>query len=81
MSQFPATTPVAPDLPPRRSRWAGRSRFQGAQELVVPPLIFFCALVTVLTTVGIVAVLGVETVRFFARLGGRRRRVPDRDRR
>jgi phosphate transport system permease protein len=46
-------------------RWAGRSWFQNLQEAVMPPFILFCALVTVLTTGGIVLVLGVETVRFF----------------
>ncbi|WP_233578110.1 phosphate ABC transporter permease subunit PstC [Tautonia sociabilis] len=64
MTQSPQTTPISPEPPPRRS-WAGRSRLQSAQEFVVPPLIFVCALITVLTTVGIVFVLGLETVRFF----------------
>ncbi|QDV38251.1 phosphate ABC transporter permease subunit PstC [Tautonia plasticadhaerens] len=68
MTQLPQTTPVSPKLPPRRS-WAGRSWFQGVQEVAVPPLIFLCACVTVLTTLGIIAVLGVETVRFFRASG------------
>jgi phosphate transport system permease protein len=46
------------------------SWFQGLQEWLVPPAILFCALVTVLTTGGIVLVLGVETVRFFQVWGG-----------
>jgi phosphate transport system permease protein len=57
-------TPRRPETPERP--WAGPSRFQSLQEVFVPPLILFCALVTVLTTAGIVVVLGVETVRFFA---------------
>lgn len=56
-------SPSSLDL--KRTPWAGRSWFQNLQEVVVPPLILFCALVTVLTTVGIVVVLGVETARFF----------------
>lgn len=36
----------------------------------MPPLILLCALITVLTTAGIVLVLGVETVRFFREWGG-----------
>jgi phosphate transport system permease protein len=56
----------APNAEASRPRWAGRSWFQNLQELVVPPLILFCALVTVLTTVGIVGVLGFESARFFA---------------
>lgn len=73
-----ATTPSAatpePETPTsvaaRRARWGGSSRFQSAQELLVPPLLLLCALVTVLTTAGIVLVLGVETVRFFRAWGG-----------
>lgn len=59
------TTTAAQQTPGTPRHWAGRSWFQTAQEFVVPPLLLFCALVTVLTTAGIVAVLGVETLRFF----------------
>jgi phosphate transport system permease protein len=51
------------------TRWAGPSRFRGAREVAVRVFLAFCAAVTVLTTVGIVAVLGVETIRFFAGSG------------
>ena len=62
-------------LPPSDSErtsgehWAKPSRFRGAREIAVRVFLMFCAAVTVLTTIGIVAVLGVETVRFFAGSG------------
>ncbi|WP_315851959.1 phosphate ABC transporter permease subunit PstC [Tautonia rosea] len=68
MTQLPQTTPGSPSLPPRRF-WMGQSWFQKGQEFIIPPLIFLCALVTVLTTIGIVAVLGVESIRFFQMSG------------
>ena len=46
-------------------RWAGRSRLLTAQETVVGAFLFFCAAVTILTTAGIILVLGVEALRFF----------------
>ena len=46
-------------------RWAGPSPFQVVRERVVAIFLFVCALVTVLTTIGIVLILGVETVHFF----------------
>jgi phosphate transport system permease protein len=49
--------------------WAGPSRFRGLQEILVRAFLTLCATVTVLTTVGIVVVLGVETVRFFSHSG------------
>ena len=49
--------------------WAGPSRFRGVREVAVRVFLTTCAAVTVLTTVGIVAVLGVETIRFFAGSG------------
>lgn len=45
--------------------WAGPSRFRGLQETAVRVFLSFCAFVTILTTVGIVLVLGVETFQFF----------------
>jgi phosphate transport system permease protein len=57
----PATTPD--------DHWAGHSRLAALQEPVVGVVLFACAAVTVLTTVGIVAVLGVEAGRFFAKPG------------
>jgi len=57
-------SPTDPLLPPPE-RWAGPSRFRGLGEVAVRAFLIFCAAVTVLTTIGIVVVLGVETVRFF----------------
>ncbi len=56
---------------PRPVSLSGPSRFQRAREALVGLALFGCAAVTVLTTVGIVLVLGVETVRFFAVSGVR----------
>lgn len=54
-----ATRPDAPD------DWAGPSRFRAAGEWAVTAFLVACTLVTVVTTAGIVMVLGVEAVRFF----------------
>lgn len=45
--------------------WAGPSRFLALQEPLVTAFLFLCAAITVLTTAGIVLVLGVETFEFF----------------
>ncbi len=52
-------------------RWPRRPRYLAWLESGVSALLFLCAFVTVLTTIGIVAVLGVQTVGFFriARIG------------
>ncbi len=55
----PSPTSPAPD------RWAGPSRFRGLGEVVVRGFLIVCASITILTTVGIVFVLGMETVQFF----------------
>jgi len=60
------TTVTAPDKsPPPASPWAGPSRFLSLQEHAVTAFLFVCAAITVLTTAGIILVLGVETVHFF----------------
>ena len=51
--------PVPDDL------WAGASRFRDLREHAVIAFLFVCAATTILTTVGIILVLGVETVSFF----------------
>jgi phosphate transport system permease protein len=48
-----------------RSNWSGTSRWLKAQEAGVGVFFRLCALVTILTTIGIVAVLASETVQFF----------------
>jgi phosphate transport system permease protein len=63
----PATLPESEAAP--GTGWAGHSRLARLQEPVVAVFLFACAAVTVLTTVGIVAVLGVEAIRFFAKPG------------
>ena len=50
-------------------RWAGRSPWQSVGDRVVYGFLFLCAVVTVLTTVGIVVILGFETVHFFRASG------------
>ena len=50
-------------------RWSGSGPFRKVQEVLVYALLFGCAAITVLTTVGIVVVLGVETVKFFRDAG------------
>jgi phosphate transport system permease protein len=56
--------PPAPD-----PNWAGPSRALAVQEAAVMAFLFLCAAITVLTTAGIILVLGVETVRFFQTSG------------
>ena len=46
-------------------RWSGPTPFRKARERFVFVLLMGCAAITILTTAGIVVVLGVETVRFF----------------
>jgi phosphate transport system permease protein len=59
-----ATTQASPDAP-GDDQWAGHSRLKASWELAVSFLLALCALVTVMTTVGIVLVLTVQTVEFF----------------
>ena len=63
-----ATTP-APPTPIDDPLWAGPSPFLAFQEHVVALFLFLCAALTVLTTAGIVLVLGVETIAFFRTSG------------
>src|SRR4051794_37785735 len=55
----------SPVPPPLEDPWAGHSRFSGFLEVVVGLMLGLCALVSVLTTIGIVVVLSVQTVEFF----------------
>jgi phosphate transport system permease protein len=48
-----------------RSDWSGTSRWLMAQEAGVGVFFRACALITILTTIGIVAVLASETIQFF----------------
>jgi phosphate transport system permease protein len=60
-----ATLADADPSHPTVDHWGGRSRLLSIQEAAVTAFLFFCATVTVLTTVGIIFVLGVETFQFF----------------
>ncbi len=62
MSRTPLLGDLAGSSP---SPWAGPSPARSARENAVSVFLFACAAVTVLTTAGIVLVLGVEAVRFF----------------
>ncbi len=52
---------------PRSVLWAGPSRFRSFTEIGVGAFLLICATITVLTTAGIILVLGVETLEFFAK--------------
>jgi len=65
----PATRADADPAAPDSDRWAGRSSWLSIQEFAVTGFLSACALITVLTTVGIVLVLGVEAARFFSKPG------------
>jgi phosphate transport system permease protein len=60
-------TVAAPASPASDDLWAGHSRLAGFLEVFVGLALGLCALVTVLTTIGIVVVLSVQTVEFFLR--------------
>lgn len=70
MSRVSEPAPIAPpDRPAPPPRWAGRSRWQGLGDRAVYGFLLVCAVATVLTTVGIVVILGAETVHFFRASG------------
>ena len=50
---------------PESQRWSGPSPLRGVREALVSLLLLLCAVITVLTTAGIVLVLGIETIAFF----------------
>ena len=50
-------------------RWAGPTPLRSVREAAVLAFLLACAAITVVTTAGIVAVLGAETVRFFQATG------------
>ena len=64
LAALPEPLPPVP-TPLASGRWAGPSRLQAVTERLVYAFLFVCAVVTVLTTVGIVVILGAETVHFF----------------
>ncbi|HMB04912.1 MAG TPA: phosphate ABC transporter permease subunit PstC [Isosphaeraceae bacterium] len=58
-----------PAPPPGTDLWAGPSRFRSLREAAVTFFLLLCATITVLTTAGIILVLGVESFRFFRASG------------
>ena len=56
---------MKPDHPATEDLWSGHSRFLAFRELAIAVVLAFCAVVTVLTTLGIVLVLSIQTVEFF----------------
>jgi phosphate transport system permease protein len=60
-----ATTTAQPTAATATDHWAGPSPLLALQESAVALFLLLCATVTVLTTAGIVVVLGIETVAFF----------------
>ena len=69
LSTIAAEVPASFPVPPDASQWAGPSRLRALREAGVTLFLFLCAAVTVLTTAGIIVVLGVESFRFFAKSG------------
>jgi phosphate transport system permease protein len=59
----------AASAPARPEQWAGHSRLLAYWEAAMTVGLVLCALITVLTTIGIILVLGVQTYEFFARAG------------
>lgn len=59
MHASPNTT-VSPE-----EHWSPSSRLRDLQEVGVGAFLLLCAIITVLTTIGIILVLGIETVEFF----------------
>jgi phosphate transport system permease protein len=66
LTTIPAEKPAPP---PGADLWAGPSRFRSLRELAVTIFLLLCATITVLTTAGIILVLGVEAVAFFRTSG------------
>jgi phosphate transport system permease protein len=60
---------AAPGSPSEPDLWSGHSRFLAFWEAAVTVGLIICAVITVLTTVGIILVLGVQSYEFFSRAG------------
>ena len=61
-----ATTAVPPGSPLAANLWSGHSRFLAFWEAAVTVGLVICAVITVLTTAGIILVLGVQSFEFFS---------------
>jgi phosphate transport system permease protein len=60
-----AAATAKPTHPTTAELWSGHSRLLEVRELLIAVVLGFCAVVTVLTTLGIVLVLSIQTVEFF----------------
>ncbi len=65
MSSLSKLTDAAPDKPAKVSLWSGHSRFLKFWEAMVTGGLVLCAVITVLTTVGIILVLSIQSIAFF----------------
>jgi len=63
----PTPPPNAPA--PEPDAWGGQSRISALAEALAPVLLGVCGLITVLTTVGILLVLAVQSLEFFVKSG------------
>jgi phosphate transport system permease protein len=63
----PATTKAAPGATAEPKLWSGHSRFLAFWEGAVTVGLVLCAVITVLTTAGIIVVLSVQSFEFFTR--------------
>jgi phosphate transport system permease protein len=57
---------ITPTAPSEADLWSGHSRFLAFWEGVVTVGLVICAVITVLTTAGIIIVLGVQSLEFFS---------------
>jgi phosphate transport system permease protein len=62
-----ATIKPAPTAPAEPDLWSGHSRFLAFWEAAVTVGLVLCAVITVLTTAGIILVLGVQSLEFFSK--------------
>ena len=60
-----ATAAARSSRPAGQTMWTGHSRLSALRETLITVFLAVCALVTVLTTLGIVLVLSVQTLEFF----------------
>ena len=65
MSSLPTSTAAAASSPVEPDLWSGHSRFLAVWETMVTGGLVACALITVLTTVGIILVLSIQSFEFF----------------
>jgi phosphate transport system permease protein len=63
----PPKTGAKPAAPAEPDLWSGHSRYLAFWEAAVTVGLVLCAVITVLTTVGIIVVLGTQSVEFFSR--------------